>query len=64
MLVKAGIKGIANFSASSVTIPDTVSLSQINVTSCLSQLSYNLSTQTVENSAYQVKEKDLDCASG
>lgn len=64
MLVKAGIKGIANFSASSVTIPDTVSLSQINVTSCLSQLSYNLSTQTVENSVYQDKEKDLDCASG
>lgn len=44
MMVKAGIKGIANFSAVSVCVPDHISLSQMNVTSCLSQLSYNLST--------------------
>ncbi len=64
MLVKAGIKGIASFSASSVTVPDTVALSQINVTSCLSQLSYNLSTTAAKNHVYLEKERDLDWAFG
>jgi len=42
MLANAGIKGIANLSSIPVSVPEHVSLSQMNVTSCLSQLSYNL----------------------
>ncbi|WP_371378457.1 redox-sensing transcriptional repressor Rex [Sporomusa aerivorans] len=63
-LIKAGIKGIANFSSASVTVPDTVTLSQINVTSCLSQLSYNLSTPSTEVAGYQQGEHELHCALG
>lgn len=48
MMVNAGIKGIANFSSVPVVVPAKVSLSQMNVTSCLSQLSYHLSTGTGE----------------
>ena len=44
MMVKAGIKGVANLSAVPVCVPSDVSLSQINMTSCLSQLSYNLNS--------------------
>lgn len=44
LMVKAGIKGIANFSGVSVEVPEHISLSQLNVTSCLSQLSYKLSS--------------------
>ena len=51
-MVKAGIKGIANFSAVSVCVPDHISLSQMNVTSCLSQLSYSLSTQLTTKYPY------------
>lgn len=43
ILVKAGIKGIANFSPIPVFVPKHISLSQMNVSSCLSQLSYKLS---------------------
>lgn len=48
-MVKAGIRGIANFSPVSVCVPAHISLSQINMTSCLSQLSYNLSSQAAKN---------------
>lgn len=48
IMTKAGIKGIANFSAISVSVPEHISLSEMNVTSCLSQLSYNLSTGLAE----------------
>lgn len=50
-MVKAGIRGIANFSPVSVCVPDGISLSQINVASCLSQLSYNLNNGLSESSA-------------
>lgn len=43
ILVKARIRGIANFSPISVFVPKHILLSQMNVSSCLSQLSYNLS---------------------
>ncbi|SCM83217.1 Redox-sensing transcriptional repressor Rex [uncultured Sporomusa sp.] len=49
ILVKAGIKGIANFSPIPVLVPKHISLSQLNVSSCLSQLSYNLSGGLSEN---------------
>ncbi|MBP2638023.1 MAG: rex 1 [Firmicutes bacterium] len=42
MMVKGGIKGIANFSGVAVQVPEHISLSQLNVASCLSQLSYRL----------------------
>lgn len=42
IMIKAGIKGVANFSAVSVRVPGNILLSQMNLTSCLSQLSYNL----------------------
>ncbi|SDE81651.1 redox-sensing transcriptional repressor Rex [Sporomusa acidovorans] len=44
MMVKAGIRGIANFSSVPVAVPEHVFLSQVNVASCLSQLSYSLRT--------------------
>ena len=49
LLVKAGIKGIANFSPIPVFVPKHISLSQLNVSSCLSQLSYNLSGGLAED---------------
>lgn len=48
MMVKAGIIGIANLSSVTVSVPDYISLSEMNVNSCLSQLSYNLSTGVSE----------------
>lgn len=63
-MVKAGIKGIANFSPVSICLPDNISLSQINVTTCLSQLSYNLSSGRVEDEAYTSLEPRLRHAQG
>lgn len=53
MMVKAGVKGIANFSAVPVAVPGNISLSQLSVTSCLSQLSYNLSASGAEKSFWR-----------
>ena len=55
MMVKAGIKGVANLSAVPVCVPGNISLSQMNVNSCLSQLSYNLSTGVSEEYLCQGK---------
>ena len=48
IMVKAGIKGIANFSSVPVHVPDNIPVSQVNVTSCLSQLSYNLTSMSTK----------------
>ena len=55
LMVKAGIKGIANFSPVSVCVPENISLSQINLAACLSQLSYNLSTELSETNTCPAK---------
>lgn len=63
-MVKAGIKGIANFSPVSVCVPDGISLSQINVTSCLSQLSYNLNNSLAESGAQSQPTNPFEYALG
>ncbi|HWR39437.1 MAG TPA: redox-sensing transcriptional repressor Rex [Patescibacteria group bacterium] len=48
-LVQAGVEGIANFSPVPVSVPETVSLTQVNMGSWLSHLTFDLSQTATEN---------------
>ncbi|BBB89388.1 MAG TPA: redox-sensing transcriptional repressor Rex [Methylomusa anaerophila] len=63
-LIEAGISGIANFSPVPVMVPDNIALTQINLSTYLSQLSYDLSDLSPEGSPQRMDGNERRYALG